>query len=76
MDVVHEPGKGTCMKKLEIQPMKAWLELVNVVGTVIVCSELGEAICPLKGSAREILRYNELPQKQDYSLPQFLAYPG
>ena len=67
MDVVHEPGKGTCMKRLDIQSKrKGWLELVNAVGTVIVCSELGEAISAVKGSARRSPVCNELPQSHDY----------
>jgi hypothetical protein len=67
MDVVHEPGKGTCMKKLNIQSKrKDWLELVNAVGTVIVCSELGEAISAVKGSTRKSPKCNELPQSHDY----------
>jgi hypothetical protein len=67
MDVVHEPGKGTCMKKLDIQSKrKAWLKLVNAVGTVIVCSELGEAISAVQGSTRKSPKCNELPPSHDY----------
>ncbi|KAF2786128.1 hypothetical protein K505DRAFT_260562 [Melanomma pulvis-pyrius CBS 109.77] len=67
MDVVHEPGKGTCMKKLNIQPKrKAWLDLVNAVGTVIVCSGIGEVISAVQGSTRKSSICNELPPNHDY----------
>jgi hypothetical protein len=45
VDVVREPDKESCMKQLNILSSNmAWLNLINAVSTVIVCSNLSEAI--------------------------------
>lgn len=72
MDVIREPGKGTCMKRLDIQSRRtAWFDVVNAVGTVIVCSKLGEVITAAKGDTRESSACNKLPQHHDYLAATF-----
>jgi hypothetical protein len=67
MDVVTEPGRGTCMKKLDLLSLgKNWLEIVNVVDAVVVCSELGEAITAVEGNGRKSTSCNMLPKHLDY----------
>ncbi|KAF7508565.1 hypothetical protein GJ744_009114 [Endocarpon pusillum] len=67
MDVVTEPGRGTCMKRLDILSLgKNWLDIVNAVDAVVVCSELGEAITAVEGSARKSPKCNVLPKDLDY----------
>ncbi|OAL51264.1 hypothetical protein IQ07DRAFT_416851 [Pyrenochaeta sp. DS3sAY3a] len=67
MDVVNAPGKGTCMKKLDLRSeSKAWVEIANAVGTVVVCSGIGEAITAVEGSTRLSSTCNHLPKSHDY----------
>jgi len=67
MDVVTEPGRGTCIKKLDILSLgQNWLEIVNAVDAVVVCSELGGAITAVKGSGRKSTECNILPKDLDY----------
>lgn len=67
MDVVNAPGKGTCMKKLDLRSeSKAWVEIANAVGTVVVCSGIGEAITAVEGSTRMSSTCNHLPKSHDY----------
>ncbi|KAF2246401.1 hypothetical protein BU26DRAFT_44873 [Trematosphaeria pertusa] len=67
MDVVTEPGRGTCMKKLEVLSQgKNWLEIVNAVDAVVVCSELGEAITAVEGSGRKSTNCSKIPMDLDY----------
>ncbi|OAP65508.1 hypothetical protein AYL99_01480 [Fonsecaea erecta] len=67
LDVVTSPGRGSCMKKLELDAAgKAWLDIVNVVDAVVVCSDLGEAITPAEGSGRESPSCNAVPKNRDY----------
>jgi len=62
-DIIHEPGKGSCMKELSIKA--DWIDLVNEVGTVIVCSGLGEVISAA-GDARKCDACNTVPKDRDY----------
>src|SRR5690242_7144924 len=67
MDIIHKPDQGTCMKTLKIESREAdWLSLVNTVGTVVVCSNLGEVISAAEGSARKCKRCNSVPESKDY----------
>ncbi|KIY03252.1 uncharacterized protein Z520_01719 [Fonsecaea multimorphosa CBS 102226] len=67
LDVVTSPGRGSCMKKLELESAgKAWLDIVNVVDAVVVCSELGEAITPVEDSGRSSPSCNVVPKDRDY----------
>lgn len=67
MDVVRNPDQGSCMKRLDIQSKrKPWLELVNSVGTVIVCSDLGEVISADESSTRKCTPCNKVPENEDY----------
>lgn len=67
MDIVRNPGKGSCMKRLDIQPKrKSWLELVNLVGTVVVCSNLGEVISTEESNTRKSKKCNKVPENEDY----------
>jgi hypothetical protein len=67
MDVVTEPGRGTCMKELKVLSLgKNWLEIVNVVDAVVVCSELGDVITAVKGNGRKSTSCNMLPKDLDY----------
>ncbi|PVH97252.1 hypothetical protein DM02DRAFT_533559 [Periconia macrospinosa] len=67
MDVVTEPGRGSCMKKLDVLSLaKNWLEIVNVVDAVVVCSDLGEAIIAVEGNGRKSTSCNMLPKNLDY----------
>jgi hypothetical protein len=75
MDVVRNPDRGSCMKRLDIQSRPAWFDLVNEVGTVIVCSDLGDAISAPEGSTRKCTECNTVPQNRDYfvaTLPYLL----
>ena len=62
-DIIHEPGKGSCMKELNIKA--DWIDLVNEVGTVIVCSGLGEVISAA-GDSRKCDACNTVPKDRDY----------
>jgi hypothetical protein len=66
MDVILSPDRGSCMKRLDIRSRATWLDLVNEVGTVIVCSDLGEAILAAEGSTRKCTMCNKVPQSRDY----------
>lgn len=60
-------GKGCAWKKLDIQSKKTtWLDILSAVGTVIVCSELGEAVSAAKGNTPKDSTCNKLPQNHDY----------
>ena len=67
MDVVTTPGRGACMKSLDIQSQgRNWLDVMNVVDAVVVCSDLGEAITAVKGRCRKSPACNSLPKSLDY----------
>ncbi|KAI3319500.1 hypothetical protein HD806DRAFT_525486 [Xylariaceae sp. AK1471] len=74
MDVVSSPGRGTCMKSFHISsPGRNWLDLVNVVDAVVVCSNIGAVITAIpsnSGTAPVSLRNNPicngLPEGLDY----------
>jgi hypothetical protein len=67
MDVVDVPGKGTCMRRLSISTGgRAWVDVANAVGTVIVCSDLGEAITAVEGATRMSPTCNHLPRSRNY----------
>jgi hypothetical protein len=72
LDVVREPDKGSCMKELHGMSRKtALLDLVNAVGTVIVCSNMGEAISAIEGDTRKCKKCNNVPQSRDYFAATF-----
>jgi hypothetical protein len=55
------------MKKLDILSLgKRWLDIVNAVDAVVVCSDLGEAITAVEGSGRNSIECNTLPRDLDY----------
>jgi hypothetical protein len=67
MDVVTQPGRGSCMKKLKILPQgRNWLDIVNAVDAVVVCSDLGPAITAMEQEGRACPECNNLPMKFDY----------
>ncbi len=67
MDIVTEPGRGTCMKELKLlQSGKFWTKIANVVDAVVVCSELGEAIVAADTSNKANAECNKLPKDLDY----------
>lgn len=69
MDVVTAPGRGTCMKQVSILSMGShWLDLVNVVDAVVVCSDLGEVVTAVAATTngRKNIKCNHVPKEQDF----------
>jgi hypothetical protein len=70
MDVVTTPGRGSCMRKLDLLPGgRAWVDVVNAVDCVVVCADIGNVITPAALanilSPRRSRKCDVLPQKQD-----------
>ena len=67
MDVVTAPGRGTCMKVVTLASTgRRWIELVNQVDAVIVCSDIGQVISPSRALTRPNRWCNSLPTGRDY----------
>jgi hypothetical protein len=63
MDIITQPGRGSCMKEISLQPAgKVWYELANAVDAVVVCSGVGDAISTVAGS----IQCSTLPKGCDY----------
>jgi hypothetical protein len=67
MDIVTQPGRGSCMKKLKVDlPGKTWIGLVNVVDAVVVCAGLGNAITAADETGVRNKVCNQVPCHRDY----------
>jgi hypothetical protein len=67
MDVITEPGRGSCMKKIKIQKKgRTWLDITDYVDAVVVCSGVGDVVTPSNLLGRESDRCNSLPKGLDY----------
>jgi hypothetical protein len=65
-EVVDGPGRGSCMKELRIKPPgKCWLDILNAVDAVVMCSEVGEVITAV-GDRRNSARCDVVPGGFDY----------
>jgi hypothetical protein len=73
LDVVREPNKGLYIKELyRISRKTALLDLVNAVGTVIICSNVGKAISAIERDTRKYKKCNNILQSRDYFAATFL----
>ncbi|KAH7117286.1 hypothetical protein B0J13DRAFT_514238 [Dactylonectria estremocensis] len=67
MDVVKTPGRGTCMKAMTLYSVgRHWLDLVNGVDAIIMCSDIGQVITPAAAVSRRRPECNNLPTGLDY----------
>lgn len=68
MEIIHEADRGACMKYLKVQRRRSnWIKLVNLVDSVIVCSNFGDAITASTHTGnRPCSRCNSLPEGSDY----------
>ncbi|KAK0707692.1 hypothetical protein B0H67DRAFT_495570 [Lasiosphaeris hirsuta] len=68
MDVVTTPGRGTCMKSVDLSSSgRVWLDMVNAADAVVVCSDIGEVITPMtSGNHRPSTLCNSVPLDLGY----------
>jgi hypothetical protein len=67
MDIVREPGKGGFMKKLSVKAEgKNWIDIINEVDAVVVCSGIGQVIAPADDKDRKCPKCNVPPPGHDY----------
>jgi hypothetical protein len=66
MDIVTQPARGGEMKEVKVESGSTWLELANAADAVIICANLGEAMNPKLGQARQNERCNSLPSEKDF----------
>lgn len=68
MDIIHESDRGACMKCLKFDRGRGnWIDLVNLVDSVVVCSNLGDAITPSTHTKNRVCsRCDSLPRGCDY----------
>ncbi|KXX75267.1 hypothetical protein MMYC01_208647, partial [Madurella mycetomatis] len=46
MEVVMEPGRGSCMRKVQLGVSgEAWLPLASSVDTIVMCADIGDVVC-------------------------------
>jgi hypothetical protein len=67
-DIVGEHDRGACMQYVKVLRKRSnWIDLANLVDSVIVCSRFGDAITPSKstGDRRNSL-CDSIPQGFDY----------
>ena len=67
MDIIRQPDRGACMKRHNFcWRGNSWVNLVNLVDSVIVCSNFGDAITPTRTNSRLCSRCNSLPKNCNY----------
>ena len=67
MDIVREPGKGGFMKTLSVKAEgKNWIDIINEVDAVVVCSGIGQVIAPAENQGRNCPSCNAPPPGHDY----------
>jgi hypothetical protein len=67
MDVITQPGRGSCMKELKLElASKHWIDITNVVDVVIVCADLGDAITAANRAGTQSEHCNRIPRGFDY----------
>lgn len=67
MDIISQPGRGSCMKELNIGLAgKSWLEFANTVDAVVVCASLGDAITAADEARLRNKQCAEVPHDFDY----------
>jgi hypothetical protein len=67
MDIIAQPGRGSCMKELNIGLAgKPWLEIANAVDAVVVCASLGDAITAADEARLRNKQCGEVPHDFDY----------
>lgn len=67
MDIVREPGKGGFMKTLSVKVEgKNWIDIINEVDAVVVCSGVGQVIAPANDEDRKCPKCNVPPPGHDY----------
>ncbi|CAI7661292.1 unnamed protein product [Penicillium pancosmium] len=66
-DVIDEPGRGSCMKELDLGlSSKAWIEIANIADVVLICAGLGDAITATDEPVKWNQQCGKVPQGQDY----------
>lgn len=67
MDIISEPGQGTCTKELKLDLAgKDWADITKVVDALVVCGNLGDAITAGDDSDAQNKQCNKLPRGSDY----------
>lgn len=67
MDIVREPGKGGFMKTLSVKAEgENWIDIINEVDAVVVCSGIGQVIAPADDEDRKCPKCNVPPPGHDY----------
>ncbi len=57
MDIVVEPGRGSCMRSVKLSPSsKAWLPLATSADALVVCAGIGDVIKATACDARKCER--------------------
>jgi hypothetical protein len=63
MDIVTQPGRGSCMKQLSLHTAgKTWFELADAVDAVVVCTGAGDVVTASNGPTQ----CSTLPENCDY----------
>ncbi|KAL4902361.1 hypothetical protein BDW74DRAFT_63097 [Aspergillus multicolor] len=67
-NIITQPGRGSCMKKLEINRLasKSWISIANEVDAVLVCAGLGDVITAVDEARPRNELCSKVPQGQDY----------
>ena len=64
MDVVTEPGRGSCMRGARLGSSgKAWLPLASLVDAIVMCAGIGDVICKHPSDGDE--QCSTLPEGRD-----------
>ena len=67
MDVITQPGRGSCMKELKTElAAKYWFDIANVSDAVVVCANLGDAITAAYGARGQGKQCGRVPCGSDY----------
>jgi hypothetical protein len=67
MDIVRELGKGGFMKTLSVKAEgKNWIDIINEVDAVVVCSGIGQVIAPADDQGRNCPKCKAPPPGHDY----------
>jgi hypothetical protein len=64
LDVVTQPGNGSCMRELDSNPSgKVWYDLANAIDCLVVCAGLGDAIV---AASSKKTKCSTIPHGLDY----------